>query len=329
MRDANRAFQHSRKLSYLSVIQQLGTESSGFGCSKATPKSLFCHSLNAASITPVPLYMYTPTKMMSSIKYTKIRHKIHFDVTICERITSESVYGILGYAGCSREVSGRKCLSSRLKCVFADSLLCNRLKSINPRFKAHYFDWFWFRRYVAIWKSLIGRKVNRNCTWLMAYHEDIFLNLPCIHTLYIFNCRFRLTRRRRSTPSCSIVNKGGDVRTRCGEQRLGCMDEAWVGRGPPDSFNVAGCEVSEVSGISDGISIWDEYDVEESTSSSVSVSTWVLVVVSWVGNTGDPVNSSASSSSLNRHKYFQSNNIRVPRLSPSSKKYTRVLSPRI
>ena len=36
----------------------------------------------------------------------------------------------------------------------------------------------------------------------------IFRKIPCIHTRYIFSCRFLLTMSRRSTPSCSIANSG-------------------------------------------------------------------------------------------------------------------------
>lgn len=40
--------------------------------------------------------------------------------------------------------------------------------------------------------------------------HDNFRNLPCIHTRYILSCRFRLTMRRLSTPSCSVANFGGE-----------------------------------------------------------------------------------------------------------------------
>lgn len=61
-----------------------------------------------------------------------------------------------------------------------------------------------------------------------------FLNFPCNHTRYIFNCRLRLTSSRRSTPSCSTVNRGWGGQFGKGDKRFLCTLVIPERRGRPE-----------------------------------------------------------------------------------------------
>jgi len=61
---------------------------------------------------------------------------------------------------------------------------------------------------------------------IFCYDLEIFLNTPCIQTLYIFTCLFLFTISLLSTPNCSVVKRG------CGGQFV-----RWV-----NTKGVASCE---------------------------------------------------------------------------------------
>ena len=55
-----------------------------------------------------------------------------------------------------------------------------------------------------------------------------FLNLACIHTRYIFSCRFRLSSNRRSIPICCTVNiDSGSVNINSSEGGTACSFGNW------------------------------------------------------------------------------------------------------
>lgn len=191
-----------------------------------------------------------------------------------------------------------------------------------------------------------------------------FRNFPCIQTRYILSWRLRLTRRRRSTPSCSILNSG------CGSFDAAivakCVAEFARPDGPgsgPDCAFMQGSSTGDpevVKGVdtalsqfavgdirsgegNGGVSVGGFCDRPPSSSLSFASSTYSMIG-GWdcfcVGTAAEPVNNDANSSSWVRvNRAIQCGFAHVSTanefhvtcgrniLSPSSKKYTRVLSP--
>ena len=147
-------------------------------------------------------------------------------------------------------------------------------------------------------------------------------NLPCIQTRYILSWRLRFTSRRRSTPSCSMVNKGWASPSVAGSRNDGWivlvdgssatlafglgLENGLVERpvdergGLPAGPGTGSCASVYSSPVSPGSSPWSL----SSSPSSLPLFSRLLVPLdscawTWtrfVFGVGEPVNSSASSS---------------------------------
>jgi len=123
-----------------------------------------------------------------------------------------------------------------------------------------------------------------------------FRNFPCIHTLYIFNCRLRLTISRRSIPSCSIVKRGFDEDIDCS------IKDEWIWVAMLEGICAVDCaagsrEIVERFCVGCGVCTGDSisFSCNVSVLSSSSTVDSVLDVRKAAG-TAEPVNNSASSS---------------------------------
>ena len=154
----------------------------------------------------------------------------------------------------------------------------------------YYQAWWTFDRH-----SVFKKRHYLSVTTYTPFYSLSLRKLPCIHTRYIFNCLFRFTSSRRSTPSRSISNKGCTGQWARGWRRLWCTSEVGCEDGLSDTK----------SGISVGV--WhtgllicddgsgDGNDVLPSSSSSPSITSVIVDVLS-AGEARDPVNIRASSS---------------------------------
>jgi hypothetical protein len=119
--------------------------------------------------------------------------------------------------------------------------------------------------------------------WRVIYN---FRNLPCIHTLYIFSCRFRLTISRRSIPSCSILKSGCEDDSEF-TVSMGCiLGACWWSC---STLSVGVLESTKASGV--GAVTFARLSKLSSSSKVDSV-----LDVRKEAGTGMPVNSKASSS---------------------------------
>lgn len=163
-------------------------------------------------------------------------------------------------------------------------------------------------------------------------------NLPCIQTRYILSCRLRFTSSRRSTPSCVTVNRGWASLSTSGPRRDG-----WITCTDPSSpLGAVGEGGSRLSGIgADATSSLAPQSPPSSSPSPFSSSSSLGAEDSWAccswlcaaGGAGEPVNNNASSSVAQEEEGRRAESQLFSgldaRYAPSSKKYTRVLSPRI
>jgi hypothetical protein len=183
-------------------------------------------------------------------------------------------------------------------------------------------------------------------------------NLPCIQTRYILSCRLRFTISRRSTPSWLIVNRGWAGPSASGSRRdgwiVGADGSSGPGRGLPGGMK----EESRLGGVGGGagtrgrlssLVVASHSPSPSPFSSSTSVDSDAgasCAATCTVGGAGEPVNSSANSSTVRAYRkegggiagndtdsrvknIFFRHMKRVTSYAPSSKKYTRVLSPRM
>jgi len=140
-------------------------------------------------------------------------------------------------------------------------------------------------------------------------------NLPCIQTRYILSCRLRFTISRRSTPSWLIVNRGWAGPSASGSRRDGwiaCADGSSGLGGMKEESRLGGVGGAGTRGGLSSLAVASHSPSPSPFSSSTSVDSDTgasCAATCTVGGAGEPVNSSANSSSW--------------------KKYTRVLSPRM
>jgi hypothetical protein len=163
------------------------------------------------------------------------------------------------------------------------------------------------------------------------------------------SCRLRFTSSRRSTPSCIMVNRGWGSPSTPGSRRDGCITcldgsglGLWAVDGEKSRLGDIGGD-ARPSGERSSFAPQSPSSSPSPFSSSTSVeATCCCSCKCAVGGAGEPVNNNASSSAAkaktreNARNKEESNFFNLDHLdddgcryAPSSKKYTRVLSPRM
>ncbi len=138
-------------------------------------------------------------------------------------------------------------------------------------------------------------------------------NLPCIQTRYILSCRLRFTISRRSTPSWLIVNRGWAGPSASGSRRDGWIVRAdgssGLGRGLPggmkEESRLGGVGGAGTRGRLSSLVVASQSPSPSPFSSSTSVDSDTgasCAATCTVGGAGEPVNSSANSSTVRAYR---------------------------